>query len=144
MSLSAACLFGADPLAGTWKLELSESRFNPGPAPVSQTRTYRPTAEGLEVTVATTTSDHKVTQVEFPAIYDGKVYPVKGPGPIDALQLEKVNNFQSRATLKHAGKVIATAERTISEDGKVLTIAYKETEGDSPADNVLVYRKTGR
>jgi hypothetical protein len=55
------------------------------------------------------------TTVEFPAIYDGKTYPVKGLGPIDALALVKINDFQSRAALKHSGNVIASVERTISE-----------------------------
>jgi hypothetical protein len=93
------------------------------------------------VTVTTTDAEGRITAVEFPAIYDGKTYPVKGPGPIDALALVKINNFQSRATLKHAGNVIASAERTISEDGRVLTISYKQPDGECPVDNVSVYEK---
>lgn len=93
------------------------------------------------MTVTTTDAEGRITAVEFPAIYDGKTYPVKGPGPIDALALVKINNFQSRATLKHAGNVIASAERTISEDGRVLTISYKQPDGECPVDNVSVYEK---
>ena len=139
--LGAAVAFCADPLIGTWKLNVSISKFNPGPAPRSQTRTYTATSAGIGVTVTTTDAQGKTTTVEFPAIYDGKTYPVKGPGPIDALALVRINNFQSRATLKHAGNVIASAERTISEDGRVLTISYKEPDGDRPVDNVSVYEK---
>jgi hypothetical protein len=79
--------------------------------------------------------------VEFPSIYDGKTYPVKGPGPIDALALVRINNFQSKATLKHADNIIASAERTISEDGTVLTISFKQPDNDHPVDNVSVYEK---
>jgi hypothetical protein len=93
------------------------------------------------VTVTTTDAQGRTTTVEFPAIYDGKTYPVKGPGPIDALALVKINNFQSKATLKHAGNVIASAERTISEDGRVLTISYRQPDEDRPVDNVSVYDK---
>jgi len=50
------------------------------------------------VTVTTTDAQEKTTIIEFPAIYDGKTYPVKGPGQIDAQALVKINNFQSRAT----------------------------------------------
>jgi hypothetical protein len=139
--LSAVLTLAADPLIGTWKLNVSNSKFNPGPPPRSQTRTYEETPAGIKVTVTTTNADGKKTTVEFPAIYDGKTYPVKGPGPIDALTLVRINNFQSRATLKHAGKTIATAERTLSQDGAVLTISYQESDGEHPVDNVSVYSK---
>src|SRR5580692_7833413 len=109
--LCAAVAFCADPLIGTWKLNVMNSKFNPGPAPRSQTRRYESTPAGIQVTVKTTDAQGRTTTVEFPAIYDGKTYPVKGPGPIDALTLIKINNFQSRATLMHAGNVIASAER---------------------------------
>ena len=42
-----------DPILGTWKLNLSKSKFNPGPAPRSQTRTYIQTPEGVQVTINT-------------------------------------------------------------------------------------------
>ncbi|HEX4134518.1 MAG TPA: hypothetical protein VHY84_07920 [Bryobacteraceae bacterium] len=41
----------------------------------------------------------------------------------------------------HAGKVIASAGRTISEDGRVLTISYKQPDEDQSVDNVPVYDK---
>jgi hypothetical protein len=89
----------------------------------------------------TTDAQGRTTTVEFPAMYDGKTYPVKGEGLIDALALVMINNFQSRATLKHVGNVIASAERTISEDGRVLTISYKQPDEDRPIDNVSIYEK---
>jgi hypothetical protein len=135
----AAVAFCADPLIGTWRLNVANSKFNPGPPPRSQTRAYRATSAGISVTVTTTDAQGRTTTVELPSIYDGKTYPVKGPGPIDALALVKINNFQSRATLKHAGNVIASAERTISEDGRVLTISYKQPDENRPVDNVSVY-----
>jgi hypothetical protein len=139
--LCAAVAFCADPLIGTWKLTVMNSKFNPGPAPRSQTRTYESTPAGIQVTVKTTDAHGRTTTVEFPAIYDGKTYPVKGPGPIDALALVEINNFQSRATLKHAGNVIASADRTLSQDGTVLTISYKQPDAEHPVDNVSVYEK---
>src|SRR5439155_25044445 len=44
-----ACLLGqaADPLVGTWQLNLAKSKFSPGPAPRSETRTY--VAAGPEI-----------------------------------------------------------------------------------------------
>ena len=71
----------------------------------------------------------------------GKTHPVTGPGPVDALALEKINNFQARATLRHAGRVVATTERTLSDSGTILTIRYLQPDGDRPIDNVSVYEK---
>jgi hypothetical protein len=84
--------------------------------------------------VTTTEAQGRTATVEFPAIYDGKTYPVEGPGRIGALALVKINNFQSIAMLKHAGNIIASAERTISEDGRVLTISYKQSDEDRPVE----------
>jgi hypothetical protein len=139
--LGAAVAFCADPLIGTWTLNGANSKFNPGPPPRRQTRVYKTTSAGIDVTVVTTDAQGRTTTVEFPAIYDGKTYPVKGLGLIDALALVRINNFQSRATLKHAGNVIASAERTISEDGRVLTISYTQPDENRPIDNVSVYEK---
>ena len=49
MVLLAASLGGvamaADPVLGTWKLDVSKSKFSPGPAPTSLTRVYAESAD---------------------------------------------------------------------------------------------------
>jgi hypothetical protein len=44
----------SDPQAGTWVLDVSKSKYSPGPAPRSQTAVYTASANGLKV-VATGT-----------------------------------------------------------------------------------------
>jgi len=41
--------------------------------------------------------------------------------------------------LGHAGKQFATARRTISEDGKMMTIVFNVDFGGSQVRNVMVY-----
>jgi hypothetical protein len=46
-----------DPAIGVWKLNLAKSKFSPGPAPKSQTRTYVESAEGVTLTIKNTPAD---------------------------------------------------------------------------------------
>ena len=41
-----------DPRVGTWKLNVAKSKYNPGPAPQSQTLTIEPSGKGEKVTSA--------------------------------------------------------------------------------------------
>ena len=40
MAAEGLVIAQSDPFVGTWKLNLAKSKFNPGPAPKSQTRTW--------------------------------------------------------------------------------------------------------
>ena len=51
-----------DPILGTWKLNLSKSKFNPGPAPRSRARTYIQTPEGVQVTIQTVGADGRCSE----------------------------------------------------------------------------------
>jgi hypothetical protein len=59
----------------------------------------------------------------------------------DALALVRINDYMAEATMKHAGNVVATARRLITDEGKTLTISYKEPGWEHPVDNELVYDK---
>jgi hypothetical protein len=38
-----------DPSLGTWQLNVAKSKFEPGPAPKSETRTYAQTPAGIQI-----------------------------------------------------------------------------------------------
>jgi hypothetical protein len=129
-----------DPILGTWKLNLSKSKYIPGPAPRSQTRVYRRTPNGIFVTIDTV--DAKGTKqptIEFEEKYDGKEYPIKGSEIGDALVLKRINNYLSEAIMKHGGMVVATTRRIITDNGKTLMLIYQEANYDRPVDNIIVY-----
>lgn len=130
-----------DPILGTWKLNLARSRFNPGPAPRSQIRIYVDTPTGVEVTIHSVGPDGRSSTIEFPDRYDGKDYPMKGSDVADALALVRVNDYLAQATMKHAGKVVATAQRRITDEGKTLIISFRQPDSEHPVDNELVYDK---
>lgn len=135
----AAC--ATDPLLlGTWQLIVSMSNYSPGPAPRSQTRTYEAYTDGIKVTIRTVLAGGESTVLEYPANEDGKDYPVTGsPGSIDAISMEKTGDHVATSILKHAGKELGVAERTISGDGKTMTVTYKTKDGT--VKNTAVYKK---
>jgi hypothetical protein len=140
---AGACLQAQDaddPILGTWKLNLSKSKYIPGPAPRSQTRVYRRTPDGIFVTIETVDSKgRKQPTIEFEEKYDGKEYPIKGSEIGDALVLKRINNYLSEATMKHGGMVVATTRRIITDNGKTLMLIYQETDFERPVDNIIVY-----
>src|SRR5436853_7203829 len=83
-----------DPILGTWKLNRSKSKYIPGPAPRSQTRTYKQTADGIFVTIETIDANgHRQPPIEFSEKYDGKDYPMTGSTIGDALALKRINDY---------------------------------------------------
>lgn len=130
----------ADPIIGVWKLNLAKSKYIPGPPPKSETRTYRQKGDGVFCTIDRVDANGKhVAPIEFSEKYDGMEYPVKGSNIGDALVLTKINDYLSEATMKHAGMVVATTRRIITDEGRTLMLIYQETSTEHPVDDVIVY-----
>ena len=81
-----------------------------------------------------------VTKSTFKA--EGKDYPMTGSANFDSLSLKQVDDHTVQSTQKKGGKAIGTTTRTVSKDGKVLTLSSKGTGATGVAyDNVMVYDK---
>ena len=137
----AAVAGGPDPILGIWKLDILKSHFSPGPAPQSQTRVYAASADGMIVTTTTVDAAGRSATTAFPAKYDGKVYPVTGIDQANAMVLKRADESTAEITLQHADKIIAKAQRTVSGDGKTMTITYQESAAESPVKNISIYEK---
>jgi hypothetical protein len=144
LGVPAVSLFAqaADPASGTWELNLAKSKFSPGPAPKSQTRTYEVTGDDVKYSLKGIDADGKPALVEYTAKYDGKDYPVTGATDFDTISLKRVNATTAKATLKKGGKVVQTARRVVSKDGKTLTLTTKGTNAKGQTvNNVAVFDK---
>jgi hypothetical protein len=131
-----------DSSVGTWTLNLAKSKFSPGPAPKSQTRTYAETAQGTALTVTGAAADGSPISGQSTFKYDGKDYSFTGSPNYDTLSLKRVNGSTVKSTQKKAGKVVGTTTRTISAHGKVLTLSSKGMDPKGiPYDDVAVYDK---
>jgi uncharacterized protein (DUF1778 family) len=128
-----------DRVLGTWVLVIEKSRFDPGPPPRSQTRTYQAHPDGVKATIRTVAANGNTTNIQYTAKYDSVEYPVLGSVDSDAITLKRIDEFTAEANLGHAGKVIGTAKRVISKDGKTMTISYRGTAEGLQVSNVSVY-----
>jgi len=132
----------ADPLVGTWKLNVEKSKFDPGPAPKSNTVKIEAAGEGVKATSDGVGADGKPTHTEFTAKYDGKDYPITGSPNADMVSLKRIDPNTIEQTNKKGGKVVITLTRKIDASGKVMTITGKGTNAEGkPINNTTVYEK---
>jgi hypothetical protein len=132
----------SDPLIGTWVLNIAKSKYNPGPAPKSETRTYVMAGQDIRASSKVVDADGKPVSSEWTVNYDGKDHPITGVPDADSLSIKRIDAFNYEFTQKKAGKVVSTGTRVISRDGKVLTISTKGTNAKGQAfTDVEVYDK---
>jgi hypothetical protein len=145
-AVSAAVVTAQAPkgLAGTWKLDVAKSKFSPGPAPKSMTVTYTPgPGDTMKIVVDVTPGDGTAAQHwEMSGAYDGKDMPVKGNPNADTISMRRIDDTTGESTFKKAGKMTSVNTRTLSADGKVLTIVSKGTTADGkPRMDTQVFTK---
>jgi len=143
LAASGVVLAETDAHMGTWKLNIAKSKFDPGPAPKSETRTYEPTADGYKFSGERVDADGSTHPEAFTVKYDGKDYPITGdPSGADTLNVKLIDANHIESTGKKEGKVIGTVKIVVSKDGKVMTMTSKgkNAKGQS-INNVLVYDK---
>ena len=129
----------ADPVIGTWKLDVAKSMFGAGPAVKAQTRTYSQSAQGITLNMKSVGADGKETTVQTTYQLDGKDYPVKGAAEYDSLSAKQIDSNTAEFTLKKGGKTVGTTRRTVSMDGKTLTAT--STNVNAKGEDTSVFSK---
>jgi hypothetical protein len=118
--LFAGPALAADPIVGTWKLNVAKSKFSPGQELKASTRVYSE-ANGVY------TLDQKVTgadgkEVSYRVEYtDGKDVKQSTQSPLDTTHAKKIDANTWDFDLKKDGKVVGHVHRVVSADGKTLT-----------------------
>jgi hypothetical protein len=131
-----------DPRIGTWKVNLAKSKYDPGPAPKSDMRTYEADGDGVKGTLKIVPATGDAITTTYSAKYDGKDYPVMGNPAWDTIALKRIDGSTQEVTRKKNGKVVQTTRTVFSPDGKVMTAAAKGTDANGkPINNVLVFDK---
>jgi hypothetical protein len=129
-----------DPLLGSWQLDVAKSRYVPGPPPRSETRTYVRDKDGMKGTIRRQRDDGREEVIEYRADFD-REYPVMGTEAYDTIRLRRIDAHTADAVLSHGGRVFGTARRVVSEDGRTLTIAFRQEDRGVLENNTAVYRK---
>jgi hypothetical protein len=141
---SAPLYAQSNPLVGTWKLDVTKSKFDPGPAPKSLTRTVEAQGEGVKYTFDGLSGDGKPLAYSFAVKFDGKDNPIMGsmPSGADTISAKRIDSNNFEATLKKGGKVIGTSKVAVSKDGMVTTVESKGTNAAGvKTHDVQVYDK---
>jgi hypothetical protein len=130
-----------DPLFGTGQLNLAKSKFSPGPAPKSMTRTYAEAAQdSISLTINTTSAEGKTATATYTYKNDSKPYPVSGSQDADMVSVTRIDALTANFKQMRGGTTIATGVRTLSKDGKILTVAQQGSHASgAPFDDVMVY-----
>jgi hypothetical protein len=138
-----ALTLAADSNVGTWKLNLAKSKYDPGPAPKSQTLKIEAWGtDGVKYAADGVDPDGKPLHWEFQAKYDGKFVPFTGNPDADMLSYKRVDANTVESTTQLKGKVAGHTRAVVSADGKTRTLTQtgKNAKGQD-IHNVLVFEK---
>ena len=127
-------------LLGTWRLDLSKSKYFPGPAPLSETRIYAADKDGVLGVINRVHADRHTEIIEYRANYD-REQTVTGTPAYDAITLKRIDDHTSVSTLSHAGMVFGTAKRVISPDGNTMTITFERKTSEDTVRTFAVYHR---
>ena len=136
---TALSLRAADPVLGVWHLNVAKSRYDPGPPPKAETRTYRQEKGEIKAVVTTLHRNGNSDTVYYPATYDGKAHPVSGAADRDGIVMTLTNEYTAESLITHAGKTIGTASRTVSADGLTMTITFRGVAANGQQVNNTAY-----
>ena len=130
------------PGLATWKLNVAKSKFSPGPAPKSLTVTFSAAGQGVKAVIDGVAPDGTKIHWEYTANFDGKSYPVTGNGDGDMVVMKRVdaNTIETAYTLK--GKPTVVNRRTVSADGKTMTVTSTGTNAQGQkVNNMQVFER---
>jgi hypothetical protein len=141
--LTVATAATADPVVGTWQLNVAMSKFVSGPALKSQTRTYSQSGDSLTVVIKSVNADGTEATTQSTYKLDGKDYPVTGAPNYDTLSGKQVDSNTAEFTFKKGGKKVGTTSRTVSKDGKTLTSRQNITDakGEKTESELVLDKK---
>jgi hypothetical protein len=129
----AGSLLAADPIIGTWKLNLAKSKFAPNQPdiPKSGTEAYREVEGGqIELTVTRTDASGSsvLSKYVWPAQGGAVMILQGGPNRITGFVETLIEPGNWYVTCLQNGKQISWAHKTISKDGKTMTQTWKDMD----------------
>ncbi|HYN09401.1 MAG TPA: hypothetical protein VES67_18605 [Vicinamibacterales bacterium] len=132
-----------DPIIGKWTMNVAKSKFDPAPGGKSSTVVFTASGtDGVKAVLDGVAGTGDKIHWEYTANHDGKDYPMTGNPEGDMISLKRINANSVETTYKLKGKVTLTNVRTVSADGKTLTVTQKGTNAAGQAVNsVLVFDK---
>ena len=133
---SLATAQGTDRLAGTWRLNVAQSKYAAAP-PKSQTTTLHAVDGGIHEVVERVNADGTTTRWDVVVKYDGRDVPVKGDPSRDTVAMTKVDQNTVDVVNKKAGAVVSRMRIVVAHDGRSRTNTVMDPSGKTT--NVMVF-----
>jgi hypothetical protein len=137
----ASPAFAADPVVGTWNLNVAKSKFNAGAELTAGTRVYTEAGGLYTLNQKLTGADgkQKSNRVQY---RDGKDEKQATAGPVDTTLGKKIDANTWDFDLKKDGKVVGHVHRVVSADGKTLSVQNTGVQlSGATGDETLVFDK---
>jgi hypothetical protein len=137
----------ADPIIGTWRLNLSESKFSPalselaGPPPKLHIETYREIEDRIELSGTETRPDGSSTSGKMSFPKQGGVVKVENAAVSGLSYVEALLAPGEWLVLTmRDGRQVGTRRKVISKDGKTMRQTFRSFGQDGkPIEQVEVY-----
>jgi hypothetical protein len=141
LCLLSTTAFAADTM-GTWKLNTAKSKYTGMAAPKEMTVVYSPQGAGWKYSAKGTSAKGEPINSSFIYVKDGDEIATTGFPLWDGLVLTNAKAAEATGAIKRQGKAVGNLSRTISADGKTMTIRGKLTGPDGkPVTYDAVYEK---
>lgn len=139
VAVTSAVRAADNPNAGTWKLNLEKSKYNPGPAPKSATATIKIENDTETYSSETVTAAGETVHGSFTAKLDGTEAPVTGIPYADMISVKRMSPTHTVAKLSKGGKLMMTVHVVVAADGKSRTVTYSGTneKGQAVKDSLF-------
>jgi hypothetical protein len=135
---SAAGSQPAEPLAGTWTLNVAQSKFA-GPPPKGQTTRLEPVDGGLREIVERVNADGSTTKWDVTVKYDGRDYPVTGDPARDTVSFRRANDGAVEVVNKKGGAVVSRMRIVVAPDGRTRTNTVVATDASGRTTESVMF-----
>ncbi len=140
----AVSAWGADPLAGTWKVIPEKSKNSTGqPGPKEEIVNIKEQGANLIATITGTsaTGNAYTSQFSVPK-HGGHVTYISAAPATHWDEIKRIDEHTVDGTMIRDGKVVGTVHATISRDGKTFTLVSKGTDAQGrPFESVEIQER---
>ena len=129
----------SDSAVGAWTLNRAKSTFS-GAVPYGRVMKFEVAGDAIKEATYTFSTDKPSVVVGYTARFDGNDYPISN-SILNTVSLKRVDDGTVERTGKVQGQVVETETRTVSDNGKVLTVTTKGTRDGTEYSSVQVYER---
>ena len=127
----------SDAALGAWTLNRAKSTFS-GAVPYRRVIKFEVVGDAIRETIYTMSTDKPSVLIQYNARFDGNDYPITN-STLSTVSLKRVDDRTVERIGKIQGQVVETETRTLSDNGRVLTVTTKGTMGGTEYTSVQVY-----